>query len=85
MHNKTLADILAGLNRGDFSSVEITRHFLDRIKSMDGQYNSFISVTEAAALAGAEAADRQRATGDAPLRGVTLQTPSRGPSKKVPV
>jgi len=73
MHNKTLADILAGLNRGDFSSVEITRHFLDRIKSMDGQYNSFISVTEAAALAGAEAADRQRAAGDAPaLCGVPI-------------
>ncbi|HEY5776621.1 MAG TPA: amidase, partial [Xanthomonadales bacterium] len=67
MHNKTLADIIAGLNRGDFSSVEITRHFLDRIQQMDGQYNSFITVTAEAALVSAAAADQQRAIGNAPL------------------
>ena len=67
MHNKTLADIIAGLNRGEFSSTEITRHFLDRIQKMDGQYNSFITVTVDAALASAAAADRKRATGNAPL------------------
>jgi len=67
MHNKTLADIIAGLNRGDFSSVEITRHFLDRIQQLDGQYNSFITVTAEAALASAAAADQQRANGSAPL------------------
>ncbi|TNF07719.1 MAG: Asp-tRNA(Asn)/Glu-tRNA(Gln) amidotransferase subunit GatA [Gammaproteobacteria bacterium] len=73
MHNKTLADIIAGLNNGDFSSVEITQHFLGRIKSMDGQYNSFVTVTEDAALASAAAADQQRATGNAPsLCGVPL-------------
>ncbi len=67
MHNKTLADIIAGLNRGDFSSVEITRHFLDRIQQLDGQYNSFITVTAEAALASAAAADQQRANGSVPL------------------
>ncbi|WP_461520516.1 Asp-tRNA(Asn)/Glu-tRNA(Gln) amidotransferase subunit GatA [Porticoccus sp.] len=67
MHNKTLADIIAGLNRGDFSSVEITRHFLDRIHQLDGQYNSFITVTAEAALASAAAADQQRANGSVPL------------------
>ncbi|WP_461517004.1 Asp-tRNA(Asn)/Glu-tRNA(Gln) amidotransferase subunit GatA [Porticoccus sp.] len=67
MHNKTLADIIAGLNRGDFSSVEITRHFLNRIQQLDGQYNSFITVTAEAALASAAAADQQRAKGGAPL------------------
>lgn len=64
MHNKTLADIIAGLNNGDFSSVEVTQHFLGRIKAMDGQYNSFVTVTEDAALAKAAAADQLRASGN---------------------
>ncbi|WP_461483359.1 amidase, partial [Porticoccus sp.] len=64
MHNKTLADIIVGLNNGDFSSVEVTQHFLGRIKAMDGQYNSFVTVTEDAALAKAAAADQLRASGN---------------------
>jgi len=67
MHNKTLAEIIAGLNSGAFSSVEITSHLLNRIRQLDPQYNSFITVTAEAALASAEAADRQRASGNAPL------------------
>lgn len=67
MHNKTLADIIAGLNNGDFSSVEVTQHFLGRIKAMDGQYNSFVTVTEEAALANAAAADQLRASGNSPV------------------
>ena len=59
MHNKTLAEIIAGLNSGAFSSVEITGHLLNRIRQLDPQYNSFITVTAEAALASAEAADRQ--------------------------
>ncbi|MEZ5529485.1 MAG: Asp-tRNA(Asn)/Glu-tRNA(Gln) amidotransferase subunit GatA [Porticoccaceae bacterium] len=73
MHNKTLAEILAGLNGGEFSSVEITRHFLDRIQKLDSQYNSFITVTADAALARAAAADQLRAAGNAPaLCGVPI-------------
>lgn len=67
MHNKTLAEIIAGLNSGAFSSVEITDHLLNRIRQLDPQYNSFITVTAEAALASAESADRQRASGNAPL------------------
>ncbi|MEP3856752.1 MAG: Asp-tRNA(Asn)/Glu-tRNA(Gln) amidotransferase subunit GatA [Porticoccus sp.] len=67
MHNKTLAEIIAGLNSGAFSSVEITGHLLNRIRQLDPQYNSFITVTAEAALASAEAADRQRASGSVPL------------------
>ncbi len=67
MHNKTLADIIAGLNNGDFSSVEVTQHFLGRIKAMDGQYNSFVTVTEEAALANAAAADQLRTKGNSPV------------------
>ncbi|RMG38548.1 MAG: Asp-tRNA(Asn)/Glu-tRNA(Gln) amidotransferase subunit GatA [Gammaproteobacteria bacterium] len=73
MHDKTLAQLSAGLAAGEFSSVELTRHFLDRIASLDGKLNSFITVTEAQALAQAEAADARIAAGEAgPLTGIPL-------------
>jgi aspartyl-tRNA(Asn)/glutamyl-tRNA(Gln) amidotransferase subunit A len=65
MHTKSVAQLVAGLSEREFSSVELTRTFLDRIAALDSQYNSFISVDEAAALADAEAADRRIAAGDA--------------------
>jgi aspartyl-tRNA(Asn)/glutamyl-tRNA(Gln) amidotransferase subunit A len=64
MHNKSVAQLSRGLRERQFSSVEVTRTFLDRIAALDGTYNSFISVDEAAALAAAEAADKQLAAGD---------------------
>ncbi len=73
MHEKTLAELSAGLAAGDFSSVELTRHFLDRIERLDGRLNSFISVTAEQALAQAEAADARRAAGEAgPLTGIPV-------------
>ncbi len=65
MHNKTLAQISQDLQAGEYSSVEVTQHFLDRIKDLDGQYNSFITVTDEQALTQAKAADELRATGNA--------------------
>ncbi|MEH6450154.1 MAG: Asp-tRNA(Asn)/Glu-tRNA(Gln) amidotransferase subunit GatA [Oleispira sp.] len=65
MHNKTLAQISQDLQAGEYSSVEVTQHFLDRIKNLDGQYNSFITVTDEKALIQAKAADELRATGNA--------------------
>ena len=41
----TLTDLAAGLRAKDFSSVELTRNFLDRIERLDVHYNSFITVT----------------------------------------
>ena len=73
MHNLTLAELSAGLGAGQFSSVEVTQHFLARIKRLDGNYNSFITVTEERALAQADEADKQRAAGNAPaLCGVPI-------------
>lgn len=63
MHNLTLTDIVRHLHDGKFSSVEITRHFLERIQRLDNEYNSFITLTEPSALASAEAADNARARG----------------------
>ncbi|WP_296056864.1 Asp-tRNA(Asn)/Glu-tRNA(Gln) amidotransferase subunit GatA [uncultured Amphritea sp.] len=67
MLDKTLAELAQGLATGEFSSVELTRNYLDRIRAEDGSLNSFITVTEEQALAQAEAADQRRAAGDADL------------------
>ncbi|UTF59670.1 Asp-tRNA(Asn)/Glu-tRNA(Gln) amidotransferase subunit GatA [Gilvimarinus sp. DA14] len=73
MHTKTIAQLIEGLRSKEFSSVELTRHYLQRIKERDGTYNSYITVTEEAALAQAEAADQRLAAGDnSPLCGVPI-------------
>ncbi len=65
MHTKSVAQLMKGLRERQFSSVEVTRAYLDRIAALDHQYNSFISVDEAGALAAAAAADQRLAAGDA--------------------
>ncbi|WP_439133172.1 Asp-tRNA(Asn)/Glu-tRNA(Gln) amidotransferase subunit GatA [Pseudomaricurvus sp.] len=73
MHNLTIAELIKGLRNKDFSSVELTRHYLDRIARLDSRYNSFITVTEDIAMAQAKAADERLALGDAPaLCGVPI-------------
>lgn len=73
LHDKTLTQLRDGLRAGDFSSRELTTHFLDRIKTLDGELNAFISVTEEHALAQADAADCARANAEAgPLNGVPI-------------
>ena len=73
MHQKTLAEQAAGLKAGDYSSVELTRHYLQRISSLDEGINSFISITAEQALAQAAAADRRIAAGEGhPLTGIPI-------------
>ena len=73
MHNKTLAELSAGLAAGEFSSLELTEHFLARIRQHDGRLNCFITVTEEQALAQARAADARRAAGElGPLLGLPI-------------
>ncbi|MDO3382840.1 Asp-tRNA(Asn)/Glu-tRNA(Gln) amidotransferase subunit GatA [Gilvimarinus algae] len=73
MHTKTIAQLVSGLRSKAFSSVELTRHYLDRINSLDSKYNSFVTVTDDIALAQAEAADQRLAAGDAsPLCGIPI-------------
>ncbi len=64
MHNKSITQLAEGLRARDFSSVELTRHYLQRIRQLDESLNCFITVTEAQALAQAEAADQQLAAGE---------------------
>lgn len=64
MHNFTIAEIRKKLLDKEFSSREVTQHFLDRIKTIDKDLNSFITITEDNALAQADAADKKIAAGE---------------------
>lgn len=71
MHTLTLSQLGDALGRREFSSVELTRHYLARIEAHDGGLNGFCAVTAARALAQAAEADRRRARGEAgPLTGI---------------
>jgi len=70
-HTKTLSELSTMLEAGDVTSVQLTEHFLQRIKDYDGEINSFVSVTEEQALNAAAKADAQRKAGNAgPLTGI---------------
>ena len=63
LHRKTISQLSKGLSTGEFSSVELTQHFLDRIKQSD--LNAFITVTDELAMTQAQAADNKIAQGEA--------------------
>lgn len=73
MNLKSLASLADGLARGEFSSVEVTQHCLDRISVQNGELNVMTHVATERALADAAAADARRAAGDATtLTGVPI-------------
>ena len=65
----TLAAALAGLERRDFSSEEITAAHLDAIAALNPRLNAYITVTGEQAMQAARAADAARARGEAGLLG----------------
>lgn len=67
MHKKTVAELSKGLQNKDFSSVEVTEHFLKRIHEHNHELNAFITVTDELALQQAKQADEKLAQGNAPL------------------
>ena len=72
MHNKTIAELAKGLRSGEYSSVELTETYLQRIKQYN-DLNCFITVTEEQALENAKTADSRLSKGDAsPLTGIPL-------------
>lgn len=73
MHRKTLAELAADLQAKKISSTELTHYFLKRIASFDPQLNSFITITEEAAIQAAKEADSRLASGNAdPLTGIPI-------------
>ena len=69
----TISRALEQLDKKEFSSVELTKAYLDRIKEIDPKLNSFITVTADTALQQAENADKKRASGDkSPLLGIPI-------------
>lgn len=69
----TISEILAGLDAGDFSSVELTQAYLDRIAKYDSVIRAYLTVTPERALDDARRADARRKNGEkSPLLGVPL-------------
>ncbi len=65
LHTLSIAELSRGLDKGEFSSVELTRYFLARIAEKDPALNAFITVLAESALAAAAQADTRRAAGQA--------------------
>lgn len=73
LHTLSLAALSQGLARGDYSSAELTRHFLARIERLNPALNAVITPTPELALKAAAEADARRARGGAgPLTGIPV-------------
>ncbi|MFT5033437.1 MAG: aspartyl-tRNA(Asn)/glutamyl-tRNA(Gln) amidotransferase subunit A [Bacteroidia bacterium] len=67
MHTFSLRELADGLTKAQFSSEELTRHFLMRIAAHNPELNAYITVLEEQALTSARAADQRRAAGEVGL------------------
>ncbi|MEM6986694.1 MAG: amidase, partial [Pseudomonadota bacterium] len=65
VHALSLHETREALERGDFSSVELTQAVMDRIDARAAELNCFIRTCPERALAQAEAADAARSAGTA--------------------
>lgn len=73
LHELTVAQIQQQLIEKKFSSREITQHYLNRIDTLNSNYNCYITVDTIGALAAADKADQAIAAGNsAPLLGVPI-------------
>ena len=74
IHYAPLHELSDGLARGEFTSEELARTFLDRIEKIDPEINSYITVQEEDVLRMARAADERRRKGEGvtPLTGVPI-------------
>lgn len=73
MHSKTISELNSSLRNKEFSSVELTKHFLDRINKFNGDLNAIITTTEQQALTAAAQADKLISAGKiGPLTGIPI-------------
>ncbi|MDD2656394.1 MAG: amidase, partial [Patescibacteria group bacterium] len=63
LNELTIKQAYEGLKSGEFTSVELTKSCLERIKERNGEINAFISVFEESALSEAAKADKMIADG----------------------
>jgi aspartyl-tRNA(Asn)/glutamyl-tRNA(Gln) amidotransferase subunit A len=63
LNELTITEARTGLDNGDFSSVELTKACLQRIRERNEEINAFITVTEELALLEAVTADKRIANG----------------------
>ena len=57
LHLLSTQQLITGLQDKQFSSVELTEHYIKRIDALDSKINSFITHTSETARAQAKAAD----------------------------
>jgi len=67
----TIAQAHKGLKEKQFSSVELTQAYLDRIQSLDKKLNSYVTLTPEVALEQAKEADKKGKFGN-PLSGIPM-------------
>ncbi|HAR75110.1 MAG TPA: Asp-tRNA(Asn)/Glu-tRNA(Gln) amidotransferase GatCAB subunit A, partial [Psychrobacter sp.] len=73
LHLLSTQQLITGLQDKQFSSAELTDHYIKRINALDGKINSFITYTSETARTQAKAADEMRLQGDKrPLLGVPM-------------
>ncbi|MCT9979710.1 Asp-tRNA(Asn)/Glu-tRNA(Gln) amidotransferase subunit GatA [Acinetobacter sp. I-MWF] len=73
LHRLSIREMTEGLKSAQFSSRELTQHYLDRIAKIDDRVKSYVTVTPEQALAQADAADNLLKSGTAGvLTGVPL-------------
>jgi aspartyl-tRNA(Asn)/glutamyl-tRNA(Gln) amidotransferase subunit A len=73
MFNVSLKQLSQQLAEKKISSVELTGEFLKRTRTLNPNYNAFITINEAMSLAQAEAADQMISAGQAsPLTGIPV-------------
>jgi aspartyl-tRNA(Asn)/glutamyl-tRNA(Gln) amidotransferase subunit A len=65
MHTKSLSELSSLLQNGEMSSVELTQHYLNRIKQYNQDLNAYITIAEDHALEQAKAADQRLQNGNA--------------------
>ena len=67
LHRLSIREMAEGLKTAQFSSRELTQHYLDRIAKIDPRVNSYVTVTAELALAEANAADELLKSGASSL------------------
>ena len=65
LHRLSIRELSEGLANAQFSSRELTEHYLKRIAKIDAQVKAYVTVTAEQALAEADAADAAIKSGNA--------------------